>query len=363
MAERAVAVRLPGGRSYDVCLASGWGGAGARLAALSLAGPVLLVSDTTVAPLYAKPVERLLRAAGARPRRLVLPSGERWKTLKVVERIYRAALEHGLDRGGALVALGGGVIGDMTGFAAATYLRGVDFVQFPTTLLAMVDASVGGKTGVNLPEGKNLVGAFHQPRLVYAALETLSTLASRQVRAGLAEVIKSGMIADARLVRHLERHVEQVLALDPEPLAVAVEAAVRVKARIVRADERERGQRALLNYGHTVGHALEAATSYRRFLHGEAVALGMIAAAALGQAMGITPARAAHRQGELIRRAGLPLEANVAVAPVLDALRYDKKIKGGVLRVVLTSKVGSASLHASPRAAVLKRAIATISSS
>lgn len=350
-----------GARSYDVLLARGWRGLTPAVRRLATGPRALLVTDDHVGPLYAGAVRAALAAAGLRTATARLRAGEARKTLPHAARLYERALDCGLDRGDLIVALGGGVVGDMAGFAAATYLRGVALIQLPTTLLAMVDAAVGGKTGVNLSRGKNLVGAFHQPRLVYANLATLATLSRRQLRAGLAEVIKCGMIRDARLFRHLETRLAAVLALEPAPLASAVLGAVRVKARIVAADEREGGVRALLNYGHTVGHAIETVTRYRRYLHGEAVAIGMQAAARLAVELGVASPSTAARQERLLAAAGLPRVAPaLPVAAILAALRRDKKVQAGTLRFVLTSKVGSASVHRQPSATALRRSIASI---
>ncbi len=347
---RRIPLRL-GRRSYDVVLADDYRALRDEIRRLGIAGRAFLLSDRNVAPLYAEGVARALSAAGLDVRGAVIPAGEREKSLARLERLCERMLDAGLERSDTVVALGGGVIGDLGGFAAATYHRGIGLVQLPTTLLAMVDSAIGGKTGVNLSRGKNLIGAFHQPRLVYAGLSTLSTLPPREFRSGLAEVIKAGMVADRRLIEHLERHLEEVLALRRRPLRAAIEAAIRVKARIVALDEREAGRRMVLNYGHTVGHAIEAATGYRRFLHGEAVALGMTAAALLAVGRGACSSRTAERQNRLLVRSGLPLRARrLPIPAILEKLQYDKKIWRGKRRLVLTSRVGSASVreHLSP---------------
>ena len=300
-----------------------------------------------------------LAAAGA-----VLPSGERQKSLAGYQRVLSHMLAAGVERSDTLVALGGGVIGDLGGFAAATYLRGIPLVHLPTTLLAMVDSAIGGKVAVNLPEGKNLAGAFHPPRLVYAALSSLQTLPVRELRSGLAEVVKAGMIGDPALIQHLERHAAAILAREPAPLAQAIARAVRVKATVVAQDEHEQGRRMILNYGHTIGHAIEAATGYRRFRHGEAVALGMAAAAHLGVASGITPGALAERQNRLLELLGLPIRADhLPVPAILDKLRYDKKIRNGRLRFVLTPQIGSASVREQPVGRHLSSAILSLTMS
>ncbi|MGD8394376.1 MAG: 3-dehydroquinate synthase [Candidatus Eiseniibacteriota bacterium] len=353
-----IRVALGPRRAYDVHVVDGWQRLPDLLGPVTSARRALVVTDDQVGPRYAPAVRRQLARAGLRVAIAVLPSGERQKRLRRVAALYEAALDHRLERRDLVVALGGGVVGDLAGFVAATYLRGVDCVQLPTTLLAMVDASVGGKTGFNLSRGKNLVGAFHQPRLVYANRRTLETLPPREVRAGLAEVVKCGMIRDARLVTHLERHAGAVLALDAWAIETAIGGAVRTKARIVAADEREGGVRALLNYGHTVGHAIETVTRYRRYRHGEAVALGMIAAGELAAELGVAARSTATRQQTLIAALGLPVRApRVDPAAILAALQRDKKVHDGMPRFVLTSKVGSASVHAQLPVSAIRRAI------
>jgi 3-dehydroquinate synthase len=322
---------------------------------------VFLLTDRPVAAHHLPAVRRALRAAGCSGSGLVLASGERQKSLAGYRRVLSRMLAAGVERTDTLVALGGGVIGDLGGFAAATYLRGIPLVQLPTTLLAMVDSAIGGKVAVNLPEGKNLAGAFHPPRLVYAALTTLDTLPQRELRSGLAEVVKAGMIGDPALVRHLERHASAILNREPARLAAAIARAVRVKARVVAMDEHERGRRMILNYGHTIGHAIEAATDYRRFRHGEAVALGMAAAAHLGIQAGVTPPSLAERQNRLLELLGLPIRAaHLPVPVILDKLRYDKKIRDGKLRFVLTPQIGSASVREQPVGRHLSSAILSL---
>jgi len=291
----------------------------------------------------------------------VIPAGERQKSLRRLGWLLDRLLDAGIGRRDTLFTLGGGVVGDLGGFAAACHLRGIALIHLPTSLLAMVDAAIGWKVGVNLPRGKNRVGAFHQPRLVYAALGTLATLPGRELRAGVAEIIKSGMVGSSHLITHLEAGLEQVLALEPTALAEAVVGAQRVKTAIVTADEREAGRRALLNYGHTVGHAIEAVTGYRRFLHGEAVSLGMVAATHLSYDLGVSGRRTAERQNDLLARAGLPLRAgSLSVPGILSKLFVDKKVRDGKLRFVLTSRVGSASVRDQPSDPYLKRAISSI---
>ncbi len=334
----------------------------AALLPLRLGRRAFLLTDRNVAPLHSRAAVAALRRAGLAVSGAVIPAGERQKSLGRLAWVLDRVAAHGLERGDTLVALGGGVIGDLGGFAAATYMRGIAFIQLPTSLLAMVDAAIGGKVGVNLPRGKNLAGAFHQPRLVYAALDTLGTLPARELRSGLAEVIKAAMIGDARLFAELENGIAGVLALNPAAVRRAVAGAVRLKARIVASDERESDGRAILNYGHTVGHAIESATGYRRFRHGEAVALGMVAAGHLALALGVADREAIGRQNELLARAGLPLRArHLPIPAILHNLRLDKKLHRGRLRVVLTPRVGFASVREQPLDSHFERAIYSIS--
>ncbi|MBI2383755.1 MAG: 3-dehydroquinate synthase [Gammaproteobacteria bacterium] len=301
-----------------------------------------IVTDANVAPHYLAP---LLRALALRPEdALVLPAGEAQKTLASAERVLDWLLAARLPRDGCLVALGGGVVGDLVGFAAAIYQRGVDFIQVPTTLLAQVDSSVGGKTGVNHPRGKNMIGAFHQPRLVVADLDTLRTLPPRELLAGLAEVVKYGMLGDAQLFAWLEKTLDWLLALDANALAKAVEQCCTMKARIVALDERESGPRALLNLGHTFGHAIETHTGYTQWLHGEAVAVGLCMAADLSARLGWIAAEAADRCLGLLGRAGLPTQLPPGMTPArfMELMGLDKKVQGGRLRLVLLKAVGQA---------------------
>ncbi|MDN5848349.1 MAG: 3-dehydroquinate synthase [Nitrococcus sp.] len=302
---------------------------------------VLVVTNETLAPLY---LERACTAlAEFDLDRIILPDGEQHKTLETATRVYDALIDRGFNRSATLVGLGGGVVGDITGFVAATYQRGVHFIQIPTTLLALVDSAVGGKTGVNHPRGKNMIGAFHQPRCVLADTDTLETLPEREFRAGIAEVIKYGLIQDYAFFQWLERHLAQVLARDAAALTYIIEQSCRNKAYLVAADERESGQRALLNLGHTFGHAIETATSYREWLHGEAVAVGMCMAAHLSTAMGWMTSKAYERTQSLIEAAGLPVLApRLAPAELRRIMAIDKKASRGRLRLVLLEGIGSA---------------------
>lgn len=300
----------------------------------------LVVTNDTVHALH---FERLQRGLGnlAVPT-LSLPDGERYKTLAIVERVFDALTAARLNRDGVVVAFGGGVIGDTAGFAAACYQRGIDYLQVPTTLLAQVDSAVGGKTGVNHPAGKNLIGAFHQPCAVVSDTATLRTLPARQLRAGLAEVIKYGLIADAAFLDRLERNLDVLLGGESTALEDAVARSCEIKAAIVAGDEREQGARALLNFGHTFGHAIEAATGFEEWLHGEAVGVGMLIAASFSQRLGLIRAADVARIGALLERAGLPTVApRIGSARVLELMRLDKKVQGGRMRFVVLEKIGS----------------------
>jgi 3-dehydroquinate synthase len=303
---------------------------------------VMLVSNETVAPLYLDSAKQAL--ADYQLQQVILPDGEEYKTLDILTRIYDALLENRFNRSCCLVALGGGVIGDMTGFAAASYQRGVDFIQIPTTLLAQVDSSVGGKTGVNHPLGKNMIGAFHQPRCVLADIDTLNTLEDRQLSAGLAEVIKYGLIMDADFFSWLENNMDSLLARDAEALIYAIEHSCRCKAEIVAADERESGKRALLNLGHTFGHAIETGMGYGNWLHGEAVATGMLMAADLSARQRWLPAADVERIRLLLARARLPVDPppQISRAQFLELMAVDKKVVDGGLRLILLDAIGSA---------------------
>jgi 3-dehydroquinate synthase len=343
---RTVVVKPPGGLYRVHFERDGIDRVGRELRQLTTGRRAVVVSDANVAALYAGRVLRSLSRARIQSALITIPPGERFKTLATVSRIYDHLLESGADRDTVVIALGGGVVGDVAGFSAATFLRGLPVIQMPTTVLAQADSSVGGKTGVDLPSGKNLVGAFHQPALVLADIKTPATLPERHVRAGFAEVVKVGMALDASLFRLLERHAEELLELDADLYSRAIAAAVRVKADVVARDERDRGPRMLLNYGHTIGHALEAAGRYRRWLHGEAVALGMAAAARLAVAVGWLPRQDLDRQEALLERFGLPLRLRrVSAEAVMAHMGLDKKARGGRPAFVLTRGVGVASVH------------------
>jgi 3-dehydroquinate synthase len=333
---RSITVEL-GERSYPIVIGSGLLGGSFDLST-HVSGPdCLVVTNETVEPLY---LEALLAdLPGKQVRAISLPDGEEYKTLETVEDILDTLVEAGANRDTTLVALGGGVVGDITGFAAACYMRGVRFIQVPTTLLAQVDSSVGGKTGVNHASGKNLIGAFHQPQAVLIDTDTLKTLPDRELRAGLAEVIKYGAIVDAKFFAWLEDNIESLLARDAEALAVAIQRSCELKAEIVAEDEREGGRRAILNFGHTFGHAIERCQGYGDWLHGEAVAAGMVMAAELsgGDETGL------GRLETLLERAGLPTRPPaIAAADLLAAMGMDKKVMQKRLRFVLLRALGDA---------------------
>lgn len=303
---------------------------------------VMIVTNETVAPLYLDKVQESLNSLDHKV--VVLPDGEQYKNLETVNLIFDALLENKFNRNATLIALGGGVVGDITGFAAASYLRGIHFIQIPTTLLAQVDSSVGGKTGVNHRLGKNMIGAFHQPDCVIADTETLNTLDDRQLSAGIAEVIKYGLIRDLEFLTWLESNIQNLLARDPEALAFAIERSCKNKAEVVAADERESGERALLNLGHTFGHAIETGTGYGNWLHGEAVATGMYMAANLSERLQWISKEDVQRTKELLSLANLPIypPAEMESKKFLDLMAVDKKVINGRLRLVLLEKMGSA---------------------
>ena len=315
---------------------------------------VLMVTNAVVQAHYGATALASLQSAGLEASSLVIAAGEEQKTPATVSLIHDAALAHRLERGSLIVALGGGVVGDMAGFAAATWLRGIAVVQVPTTLLAMVDAAIGGKTGVNHPGGKNLIGAFHQPRLVLIDPTVLTTLPEREFRAGMAEVIKYGVIGDPELFAELEMAARRdpqaglasLAAVGPELLELLLERSAAAKARVVAADEHEAGLRAILNYGHTLGHVVETLSGYGTWLHGEAVAIGMVAAGELSLAMGLWADEDQARQKRLIQAAGLPLRfPPLQREALVQCLQGDKKVKAGQIRFVLPSAIGAVAIH------------------
>jgi 3-dehydroquinate synthase len=303
----------------------------------------IIVTNTTVGPLYLERFAKTLVDAGVQVDSVVLPDGEVYKTWETLNLIFDALLTQRAERKTTLIALGGGVIGDLSGFAAACYQRGMPFIQVPTTLLAQVDSSVGGKTGINHPLGKNMIGAFYQPQLVLADTDTLTTLPDRELSAGLAEVIKYGLIRDLPFLEWLEANMEQLMARDTEALTYAIRRSCENKAEVVAADEKEAGQRALLNLGHTFGHAIEAGMGYGNWLHGEAVAAGTMLAADLSRRLGNLSQADEARIAALFRRAGLPVRApDLGEAAYMDYMGVDKKVEGGKIRFVLFHRLGEA---------------------
>lgn len=354
---RTLVVEL-GERSYPIHIGPGLLARADLLTAPVAGRQVMLVTNETVAPLYLEQVRAAY--AGFQCESVVLPDGEQYKEMGTLTRIFDALLQHRHDRRTTVVALGGGVVGDMAGFAAACYQRGVPFIQVPTTLLAQVDSSVGGKTGINHPLGKNMIGAFHQPRAVIADTDVLGTLPDRELRAGVAEVIKYGLIGDPDLFVWLEAHIEEVLARRTDALIHVIERSCRNKAEVVAADELESGMRALLNLGHTFGHAIETGLGYGEWLHGEAVAAGMCAAADLSVRLGRMSPDDRDRTRALVARAGLPVDLPVAldVDRFIELMAVDKKVEAGQLRLVLLDGIGRASVTADFDPQALRQSIA-----
>lgn len=353
----AIKVNLPLS-SYEIAIAPGsLDKLGDYMNGLQLGKKVLLVSNPTVFEHYGQRALNSLKASGFNTCSCILPDGEQYKNLDSIQKIYDTALENRVERSSTMVALGGGVIGDMTGFAAATWLRGIKFVQVPTSLLAMVDASVGGKTGVNHPQGKNLIGAFHQPRLVLIDPEVLKTLAERELRAGMAEVIKYGVIWDADLFAEMEQcegldQMEYLMGpfsggekslINKSLINYILTRSCQAKADVVSKDEKEAGLRAILNYGHTIAHAVESLTGYSLINHGEAVAIGMVAAGEIAVKLGMWKAQEVQRQNVLIEKAGLPrkLPAGLDIPEIIQSLQLDKKVKAGKVRFILPTQIGN----------------------
>jgi len=321
---------------------------GEKMRQAALSGTATIISDKNVFSLYGSKVVGILNDAGFVVNSFIVPPGEETKNMDYAIKIYNFLVGHRAERDDVIIALGGGMVGDLAGFVAATFLRGMFWVQVPTSLIAMVDASIGGKVGVNHPEGKNLIGAFYQPTLVLADPQTLTTLPQRELVSGWAEVIKHGMILDKEFLEFLETNVNKLTKLEPETLARAVACSAAIKAKVVNQDEKEReGKRTILNYGHTIAHGLETATQYRRFLHGEAVAIGMVGAAKLSQRLGLLPAAAVERQQALLQKFGLPTSLpakrsnlKLSLAEVSRAMELDKKMKGKAIRWVLLQDIG-----------------------
>jgi 3-dehydroquinate synthase len=349
-----VTVTTPGGR-YDILIAGGLLAEAAPWQGLPAAAHAVIVSNPTVNALYGDALQAALRAAYGKVSRVLLPDGEAYKDWTSLNLIFDHLLSAGCDRKTVLFALGGGVVGDMAGFAAASYMRGVPFVQVPTTLLAQVDSSVGGKTAINHPLGKNMIGAFYQPARVVCDLATLATLPPRELSAGLAEVIKYGPIADMAFFDWIEDHIDALRSGDRAALAHAVRRSCEIKADVVGQDERESGLRAILNFGHTFGHAIEAGMGYGAWLHGEAVGCGMLLATALSAELGLVPPAFVDRVRRLVERAGLPVQAPAMPgARWLELMRVDKKAEAGAIRFVLIEQAGRAVVRSAPDELVLR---------
>jgi len=332
-----------GERSYEVLIGSGVLGDASAWRSPPAGASAMIVTNSTVAPLYLERVRPVLLARHRRVHSVELPDGEQYKDWPTLNRVFDALLQSRCDRDTTVYALGGGVVGDIAGFAAACFMRGVSHVQLPTTLLAQVDSSVGGKTAINHPLGKNMIGAFHQPRIVVCDVDTLKTLPDRELRAGLAEVIKYGPVADWAFFEWIEHHAEDLLARDPPALLHAVKRSCEIKADVVARDEREGGLRAVLNFGHTFGHAIEAGLGFGTWLHGEAVAAGMVLAAALSARLGLTDEQVSTRMVALLSRCGLPTRAPAFAAErYLDLMRSDKKARDGDIRFTLLEGRGRA---------------------
>ena len=346
-----------GDRSYPIFIGEDLLGRSDLVAPYVVGKQVMIVTNETVAPLYLEQVKSSF--SGFDVSEVILPDGEEYKTLPIINRIFDALLENRFERKCTLVALGGGVIGDMTGFAAACYQRGVPFIQIPTTLLAQVDSSVGGKTGVNHELGKNMIGAFHQPRCVIADTRTLDSLEDRQLSAGIAEVIKYGLIRDLGFFEWLEQNMQLLLGRDASALAYAIECSCQNKAEVVAADERESGIRAILNLGHTFGHAIEAGTGYGKWLHGEAIATGMLMAADLSQRMGMLTTEDVQRIDNIIDHAQLPTRAPASMDydTFIKYMSVDKKVEAGAIRFVLLKKIGESLITADYEPELLKQTI------
>ncbi|MCL5289564.1 MAG: 3-dehydroquinate synthase [Bacillota bacterium] len=332
-----------GSRSYPIYIAGGLlNDLGAYLSEMPLGKKVLLITDTHVDPLYGEKARDTLARAGFQVAAVRVPAGENSKTLDQAAKLYDTAFGHGLDRSCPVVALGGGVVGDLAGFVAATYMRGVPFVQVPTTLLSQVDSSVGGKVAVNHPRGKNIIGAFYQPRMVLVDVDTLQTLNARELRAGLAEVIKYGVIWDEEFFAWLEENSSGVLNLEPAALEYVIETCCKIKAAVVEQDETEQGRRAILNYGHTIGHAIESLSGYGTYLHGEAVAVGMVLEARLALNKDLLTIDEAARITRLLSQVGLPvsLPQGLAAGDMIKSMYFDKKVTENKLTFALPVNIG-----------------------
>ena len=354
---RTVPVQL-GNRSYAIKIAPALlQNIGGECSRLKFGEHCAIITDKNAGKFFARTAYNSLMRAGFSPLLITVAAGETAKSLRSVEKCYNELAAHRLERKSFIIALGGGVVGDLAGFVAATYLRGIPFIQVPTTLLAQVDSSVGGKTGVNLRAGKNLVGAFYQPRLVLCDLDTLKSLPEREYRAGLAEVIKYGIIYDARLFAQLESDLPTILQRDKKVLAPIIARCCEIKAKVVSEDETESGLRAILNFGHTIGHGIENSIGYGKFLHGEAISIGQVAAAKLSEKILKLPGREVERIENLFKHAGLPTQIQLNAAQkrkLFEAMRLDKKTRDGEIRFVLARKIGKVEFGIKVQAATIE---------
>ena len=349
-----------GNRSYPIHIGSDLIDQSELFSACKKATSVYIVTNTTVAPLYAERLTKTLEKLSKSVRTIILPDGESYKDWKNLQLIFDDLLKFGADRQAMLVALGGGVIGDMTGFAAASFMRGIRFIQVPTTLLAQVDSSVGGKTGINHPLGKNMIGAFHQPAAVIADLNTLKTLPARELSAGLAEVVKHGAIADTEFLSWIEANAQALLECDTTAMAHAVLRSCEIKSAVVSADEREGGIRATLNFGHTFGHAIEAGMGYGAWLHGEAVACGMVMGADLSRRLNFITQDEVNRLTKIIQSMNLPTNPpKFGAQRYMELMQVDKKTEGGQIRYVVLEKIGKAQIKSVPDSQVIETLTAT----
>jgi 3-dehydroquinate synthase len=351
-----------GERSYDICIGKNiLRNIGGSLKSFGLSPRIAIVTNPTVYPLYGAVVAKSLKKAGFDVLSVTIPDGEEYKDLLWVEHVFNILLKAKLDRLSALVALGGGVIGDITGFAASTYMRGISYIQVPTTLLAQVDSSVGGKTGVNHRLGKNMIGTFWQPRLVWIDTATLKTLPGREFLSGLAEVIKYGVIWDGKLFDFLEAGKKKILNLDNKSIMHIIKRSCEIKAEVVSKDERESGLRAILNFGHTIGHAIETATGYRRYFHGEAIAIGMCLEAKLSGKLKFIGSDKVRRIKSLVESYGLPSEMpeDIDIKHILSSMELDKKAVAGELRFILPERVGKVKIHKGVSEKVIRELLQT----
>lgn len=336
-----------GDRSYPIKVgANALDNIGESAVDAGFASPVAVITDDTVAPLYAETVQSSLQQAGFESCTITIPAGEPYKNLNTLSTIYDEMVEHRIERTSGVITLGGGVVGDMGGYAAASYMRGIPFIQVPTTLLAQVDAAVGGKVGIDHKKGKNLIGAFYQPKAVIIDTLTLKTLPERQIRAGLAEVIKHGIIRDRELFDTVSQSLDTIFAIDTATYQKLIPWNCQIKADVVEQDEREGGLRAILNFGHTIGHAIEAVAGYDVYLHGEAIAIGMLAEAQLGAKLGITPNDAVDEIHEIFKQAKYPLaKPEIRSEDLIHSMYMDKKVSKGTLRFALPTKIGDTVIH------------------